>query len=284
MSAQAPLPLFRRDAPTEEELASFHCDGYLAMRDIFTEAGREGLIREVLEYEPVRTFLADAESPDRDPAAPLAYFTRPWNDRWQWGDALLDAPLVVTLLRATLGGDYHFCHSALNVALRGIGPVRFHQDHHHWFHSNPVNLAERERGYIQILYYPNGFTRGDRSLTVIPGSHRVSPTPEATPERLLAGDFDAEAGRKLEAVQLELPPGSLVYLNARMFHAVEPKPLDSPQPYRLFVIDIFKQAGPPHRYTQEVPPEWLENGTPARKRMFEREPYTTECWTDSPTE
>jgi hypothetical protein len=54
--------------------------------------------------------------------------------------------------------------------------------------------------------------------------------------------------------------------------------VDSPQAYRLFVIDIVKEAGPPHRYTQEIPPQWLERATPARKRMFTREAYTPDCW------
>jgi hypothetical protein len=166
----------------------------------------------------------------------------------------------------------------MNLALRGAGRVAFHQDHHHWFHQNPVNLAEREKGYIQVLYYPNGFTRGDRSLSVIPGSHRVSPSPDVTPEALLRGDFNARAGRELAVVDLELPPGSMVYLNARTFHGVAPKPMDSPQPYRIFVIDIYKEAGPPHRHTQEIPSGWLERATPERKRMFTREAYTPECW------
>lgn len=274
-----PAPIFRRDAPLAEELAAFRRDGYVALENIFTDEGREGLVQEILAQDPVRAFLNAAESADPESGSPRAYFVRPWNDREFWSDQLLDAPLVTALLRATIGWDYHFCHSALNVALRGVGPVGFHQDHHHWFHTNPVNLAERERGYIQILYYPNGFTRGDRSLTVMPGSHRISPMPGITPDRLLSGEFDAQAGRKLKAVQLELPPGSLVYLNARMFHAVEPKPLDSPQPYRLFAIDIFKQAGPPHRYTQEIPPDWLVKANPERKQMFLREPYYPDCWT-----
>ena len=86
---------------------------------------------------------------------------------------------------------------------------------------------------------------------IIPGSHRVAPTGDVTPGRLLSGECDDEAGRKLEAHRLELPPGSMVYLNARTFHGVESKPLDALQEFRLFVIDIFKRAGPPHRYTQE---------------------------------
>ena len=59
-----------------------------------------------------------------------------------WADRLIDAPLVTALLQATIGPDYHFCHSAMNIAPRGVGRLGFHQDHHHWRHENPVNLAE----------------------------------------------------------------------------------------------------------------------------------------------
>jgi ectoine hydroxylase-related dioxygenase (phytanoyl-CoA dioxygenase family) len=171
------------------------------------------------------------------------YFTRPWNSRKVRADRLVDDPKVTALLKSTIGPHYHFCHSALHVSVRGSGPIGFHQDHHHWFHENSVNLSEREKYHIQVLYYPNGFTRGDKSLTVIPGSHLVTPTKDVTPERLPAGDFNDQAGRGLRAKQLEMPPGSMVYINARMVHAVAPKPLNSPQPYRIFFIDIFKEAG-----------------------------------------
>ena len=95
---------------------------------------------------------------------------------------------------------------------------------------------------------------------------------------MLAGEFDTEAGRTLEEKRLELPPGSMVYIDARIFHAVEAKPVDSPQPYRIFNIDIFKEAGPPHRYTQEIPAEWMERANPERKKLFTRDGYTEGCW------
>ena len=168
------------------------------------------------------------EALDEKFAAPQSYFVRPWNDRGPCGDRLIDDPFVAALLQATIGPNYHFCHSALNLAPRGIGPIPFHQDHHHWKHENPVNLAERDKYYVQILYYPNGFTLGDRNLKVIPGSHLVAPTAEATPERMLAGAYDAEVGRELKEVRLAVPPGSLIYINARIFHAVEAKPRGLP--------------------------------------------------------
>ena len=270
--------LFRLNAPTTEHLEAFYRDGYIALPDIFTDEARSGLIEEILHLDGVREYMRGSDSESTTEDARRSYFARPWNDRGYWGDRLIDARLVTALLQATIGADYHLCHSALNLAPRGAASIGLHMDHHHWFHDNPINLDQRDKWYVQILYYPDGFTRGDRSLSVIPGSHRVVPTRDATAERLLAGEFDEQAGRKLELKHLELPPGSMVYLNARMFHGVAPKPLDSPQAYRIFVIDIFKEAGPPHRHTQEIPPAWLEGASPARLRLFEREPYTPDCW------
>ena len=263
--------LFRLQAPSAADLDSFHQDGYIFYPDVLKEEARHSLTNEILGLDSVRSHL---DALDEKSAAPQSYFVRPWNDRGPCGDHLIDDLFVIALLQATIGPNYHFCHSALNLAPRGIGPIPFHQDHHHWKHENPVNLAERDKYYIQLLYYPNGFTLGDRNLKVIPGSHLVAPTAEATPERMLAGAYDAEAGRELKEVRLAVPPGSMVYINARIFHAVEAKPADSPQPYRIFNIDIFKEAGPPHRYTQEIPPEWISTRqSPTQKTLSPRALY-----------
>ncbi len=273
-------PIFRLNAPTEDDIATFHQDGCVVFPEVFTDEGLTGLIDEILNLYAVKDYFKSLADLWAEANNPPTYFVRPWNDRGPWGNRLIDAPLVTALLQATIGIDYHFCHSAMNITPRGTKRLGFHQDHHHWFHENPINLAERDKWYIQILYYPNGFKRGDRNLMIIPGSHRVAPTGDVTPDRLLSGERDDEAGRKLEAHRLELPAGSMVYLNARMFHGVEPKPLDALQEFRLFVIDIFKQVGPPHRYTQEIPAEWMDNASPARKKTFLREAFSEGCWSE----
>ena len=273
------MSCFKHTEPTEDELAAFHRDGFIAYPDAMKDDYREALIEEVLSPNPIDHFLSISDKERADLDTPTRYFVRPWDDRGPLSDALIDEPLIASLLEATVGPDYHFCHSSMNLAMRGAEAGRFHQDHHHWNHDNPINLAERERYYIQVLYYPNGFTQGDRSLIVVPGSHRVSPTKD-TAERLLTGELDDEAGRKLEAIHLELSPGSFVYLNARMYHGFDPKPIDSPQPFRIFLIDIFKEAGPPHRYTQEIPQSWRDKASPERLKLYDREPYTETCWID----
>jgi hypothetical protein len=267
--------LFRLSGPSQADIDSFHDDGYIAFPDVLTDDARENLIREVTQLDGAREFIDGSKNNEGDART---YFVRPWNDRGPCSDQLIDDLFITALLRSTIGDEYHFCHSAFNIAPPGIGELPYHQDHHHWKHENPVNLAERDQYYIQVLYYPNGFELGDRNLKIIPGSHRVTPTEAATPERMLAGEYDEEAGRKLEEKRLSLPPGSMVYINARMFHAAEAKPLDSPQSYRIFTIDIFKEAGPPHRFTQEIPDEWIERASPERKKLLIRDAYTEGCW------
>ena len=273
-------PLFRFDAPSADDLAAFHRDGYVAFPGVFNDDGLKGFIDEILTREQVIELFKKHDDELNQLPSPYRMNVRPWNNKGPWSDQLFDAPLVAALLRATIGEAVHFCHSSLNITLRGCGGIRAHMDHHHWLHDNPINIAERDKWYKQMLYYPNGFNLGDTNLAVVPGSHLSIPTTDryAKLEEFLVGKYNAQAGRELKLKHLQLPPGSMVFLNARTFHAVSPKPLDSPQEYRIFVAYIFKEAGPPHRFTQPIPPEWLESAGPERKKLFQREPYTEGCW------
>ena len=106
--------LFRLSGPSQEDIDSFHNDGYIAYPDVLTDDGREGLIEEITQhFEPTRQYietLNNGEKPER------AYFIRPWNDRGEYSDRLIDDPFITALICATIGDAYHFCHSALNIA------------------------------------------------------------------------------------------------------------------------------------------------------------------------
>ena len=62
-----------------------------------------------------------------------------------WDDNLIDVPLITSLLQFAIGPDYHFRHSAMSIAPRGAQEVKFHEDHHHWKHKNPINLVKRNK-------------------------------------------------------------------------------------------------------------------------------------------
>ena len=150
----------------------------------------------------------------------------------------------------------------------------------HWNHEHPVNIRERDNYYIQLLYYPSGFKKGDGSLRYIPGSHKVSPKEanewvNAGPG-LEPGQHSNPTEPGFESVDPELPPGSMVFIDARMYHAVYDKPEETTTT-RTYLNFIFKQEGPPHRFTQPIPDTYPMDD-PVHKMMFDRPAWTPEVW------
>ena len=267
--------IFRIDGPSADDLETFHRDGYVVFPGVFSDEGIKGITDEIMSRDQVVEFF----DKNKNELVDVHLRSCPWNDKGPWGHQLFDAPFVTALLRAIIGNPYHFCHSTLHVKMRGCEGAGPHRDHLHWFNDNPVNLANRDKWYVQMLYYVNGFEKGDASLSVVPGSHLCTPKERTVDEdELLKGVYDEEAGLELKLKDLELPPGSMVCLSGRTIHAAAPKPVDSPQEYRLNVHYLFKEVGAPHKLTQPIPEEWLPEASPERKMLFQREPYTEGCW------
>lgn len=68
---------------------------------------------------------------------------------------------IKCLEQAVSGKRFHYCHGAFGFRRPGTPGIAFHQDHHHWKHENSVNILGRETRYIQLLWYPDGFDRGE---------------------------------------------------------------------------------------------------------------------------
>jgi hypothetical protein len=269
--------VFRIDGPSAENLSGLEHDGFIAYPDVLTDEARHGLTDEILRCHAVADFL-DTSQRNGEDSSELSFVEKPWNEKGRWAQGLFDAPLVSALLRASLGQRYHFCHSSIHIGLPGAGPVPFHQD------NSPIDPRDRSKSYMQMLYYPNGFSRGDGSLWVIPGSHRIANfgeyAPYGPPHELVDAAFLNEryidqTGRALHEEELELPPGSMVFLDARTYHAVSAKPDDSPQEIRLFSNYIFKAPGQQHRLTQEIPQGWLADADTERRQLFDRPAYSS---------
>ena len=82
--------LFRLSGPSQADIDSFHKNGYIAYPDVFTDDGREGLIEEITQrFEPTRQYIEALHNGD---AQERSYFIRPWNDRGEYSDRLIDDP------------------------------------------------------------------------------------------------------------------------------------------------------------------------------------------------
>jgi len=115
---------------------------------------------------------------------------------------------------------------------------------------------------------------------VIPGSHRIEDWGDHQPYgpskdrddtvEILNELYGDQVQRKLQVVELELPPGSMVFINARTYHGVRPKPKDGSDRFRIFCNCVFKQADSSGEKTQPIPPQWLESEDPWRRQLFDR--------------
>jgi len=84
--------LFRLSGPSQADIDSFHNEGYIAYPDVFTDDGREGLIEEITQrFEPTRQYIEALNNGD---SQERSYFIRPWNDRGEYSDRLIDDPFI----------------------------------------------------------------------------------------------------------------------------------------------------------------------------------------------
>jgi hypothetical protein len=87
---------------------------------------------------------------------------------------------------------------------------------------------------------------------------------------------------RLPATDAELPPGSMVFIDARMYHAVYDKKEDS-ETTRPFLISIFKEAdiqdgvAVPHRFTQPIPACYPRESA-LHKMLFDRPAWSEDLW------
>ena len=91
---------------------------------------------------------------------------------------------------------------------------------------------------------------------------------------------------KLPATDAELPPGSMVFIDARIYHAVYDKRDDS-ETTRPFLLSIFKEAdiqggvAVPHRFTQSIPACYPRESA-LHKMLFDRPAWSEDLWALNP--
>ena len=101
--------------PSANNLETFHRNGCVVLPDVFIDKDPAGLTNEILSQDSVREYFKSLVDLDPQVDDPHTYFVRPWNDRGIWGDRLIDAPLITSLMQPTIGPDYHFCHSTMSI-------------------------------------------------------------------------------------------------------------------------------------------------------------------------
>ena len=204
---------------TDEQIAGYHRDGYLAVprlidaervaelrrvTDVFVERSR-GIARSdaVFDVDPRHSATAPIVRRIKNPADhdPL----------YAW--VALESP-ILDIVTELLGPSIRFHHSKLNLKGGRVGaPVEVHQDAAFYPHSNDDVLA------VGLLL--DDATADNGAMAVLPGSHRGPIYTHFDAQgRFVGGVRDDDIARldRSRAVLLTLPAGSIHIHHYRLVH------------------------------------------------------------------
>ncbi len=225
---------------TEEQIASYRRDGYLAVPGVI-DAERVQALRRVTEafVERARGLARSDAVFDLDPrhtaAAPIVRRIKNPADHdplYAW--VSLESP-ILDIVTELLGPSIRFHHSKLNLKGGHVGaPVEVHQDAAFYPHSNDDVLA------VGLLL--DDATAENGAMSVLPGSHRGPIYTHYDAQGRFVGGLRAEDISRLDrsgATLLALPAGSIHIHHYRLVHWSAPN--TSPADRRL-LIDAYSAA------------------------------------------
>jgi ectoine hydroxylase-related dioxygenase (phytanoyl-CoA dioxygenase family) len=203
---------------TDEQVAAYHRDGYLAVPGVIDGTRLEelrGVTDEFVERSRSVT-RSDAVfdlDPRHTPAAPvLRRIKNPADNHPLYHWVALESP-IPAIVAELIGPDVKFHHSKLNLKGSRIGaPVEWHQDGAFYPHSNDDVLA------VGLLL--DDATPENGCLAVLPGSHLGPVYDHWEGERFTGRMHRADLGRLdlARARLLPLPGGSIHIHHYRAVH------------------------------------------------------------------
>jgi len=219
---------------TDEQIAAYHRDGYVAVPGLIDRERVEALRRVTDAFVERSRGLTRSDAvfyldPRHTAAAPLLRRIKNPADNdplYRW--LALESP-IVDVVTELLGPSVRFHHSKLNLKGSHVGaPVEVHQDAAFYPHSNDDVLA------VGLLL--DDATAENGAMSVLPGSHRGPIHTHFDAQGRFVGCMRDEDIRHLDrsrAVLLALPAGSIHIHHYRLVHWSAPN--TSPGERRLLI-------------------------------------------------
>ncbi len=226
---------------SDEQVAQFHEEGYVAGIRVLTDEQIEKLRTELLRlFDPAHPRHAlfhefhSNESPD--PSKVLFHALGAWRIERGFHD-LLWHPAFTVPASQLLGGAVRFWHDQLfcKPALHG-GVVAWHQDYSYWTRTVPMN-------HLTCWIGLDDATAENGCMQYIPGSHRW----DLLPITGLAGDMNAiqsvltpQQWQQFQPRPIELKQGYATFHHPLMVHGSREN--STARPRRAVVINAFRDG------------------------------------------
>jgi ectoine hydroxylase-related dioxygenase (phytanoyl-CoA dioxygenase family) len=227
---------------SDDQVAFFHENGYLAGIRILDDAQVEALRGELAEWfqpdHPGRELWYEYHTNEStDPNKTLFHALGAWRIKPGFHDILWHPAFTVPASQL-LGGPVRFWHDQLFCKpARHGGVVAWHQDYSYWTRTVPMQ-------HLTCWIGLDESTRDNGCVHYIPGSHRWSLLPITG----LAGDMeairevldDAQWAQFQKPAAIELKPGEASFHHPLMVHGSHANA--TPRPRRATVINVFKDG------------------------------------------
>ena len=204
---------------TDEEIATYHRDGYVAVASLL-DAAQVAALRQVTDRFVERSRAVTRSDavfdldPRHTPASPVVRRIKNPADNdplYRW--VAFDSP-IPDIVAQLIGPSIRFHHSKLNLKGSRVGaPVEVHQDAAFYPHSNDDVLA------VGLLLDDAAAENG--AMAVLPGSHRGPIYSHYDAQGRFVGGMRAEDIARLDrrrAALLALPAGSIHIHHYRLVH------------------------------------------------------------------
>ncbi|HEY2861652.1 MAG TPA: phytanoyl-CoA dioxygenase family protein [Terracidiphilus sp.] len=241
---------------SDEQVAAFHRDGYLAGIPVLDNRQVEALRGELTELmdpasEANTLFHEYHSNESSDPNTILFHALGAWRTGPAFHDVLW-SPAFLMAASQLLGGAVRFWHDQLfcKPAHHG-GVVAWHQDYSYWTRTEPM-------AHLTCWIALDDSTRDNGCLYYVPGSHRW----QLLPMTGLTGNMDEirtvltlEQERAFVPVAAEMKRGQCSFHHPLMVHGSYQNRSDKPR--RATLVNAFRDG------VQSASDEPLLNGVPA---------------------
>lgn len=227
---------------TDEQVAAYHEQGFLAGVRLLSESQADQLLEELqpllsAEHPGSELWYEYHSNESTDPSTVLFHALGAWRITPGFHDVLWN-PAFVTAAEQLLDGPVRFWHDQLfcKPAHHG-GVVAWHQDYSYWTRTVPMQ-------HLTCWIGLDDATADNGAVHYVPGSHRW----DLLPITGLAGDMEAIRGvlndPQWEQFQrpevAELKKGEAVFHHPLMIHgSFENR---TPRPRRATVINVFRDG------------------------------------------
>lgn len=226
---------------SDDEVESFHRQGYLAGIRILGESQADALLAELDQLtDPAHPghhlFYEFHSNESTDPGQVLFHALGAWRITPGFHDILWHPAFTVPASQL-LGGPVRFWHDQLfSKPARHGGVVAWHQDYSYWTRTQPM-------AHLTCWIALDEATRANGCMQYIPGSHRW----ELLPITGLASEMDSirsvlseEQRARFQPVAIELAKGQCAFHHPRMIHGSYENRTDRPR--RATVINAFRDG------------------------------------------